>query len=100
MELRKAFGTLATGVTTVSCLDSETGLPHGMTANSFTCVSMDPPLVLVALSNEAQTFRLIDESEFFGVSVLAEPQKHQSDVFAVDQKMASTTCFTCPGAYH
>jgi len=52
VELRRAFGTFVTGVTVITTWD-ETGAPRGMTANSFTSVSLDPPLLLVCLHKQA-----------------------------------------------
>ena len=52
--LRDALGCFATGVTVVTCLD-EAGQPVGLTANSFTSVSLDPPLLLVCIAKEAAT---------------------------------------------
>ena len=46
--LRDALGCFATGVTVVTCL-AEDGTPAGLTVNSFTSVSLDPPLLLVCL---------------------------------------------------
>ena len=51
-DLRRAFGHFATGVTIVTTLD-EAGAPCGFTANSFTSVSIDPPLLLVNIAKSA-----------------------------------------------
>ncbi|WP_049565855.1 flavin reductase family protein [Nonomuraea sp. SBT364] len=71
--LRRAFGTFATGVTVVT-----TGgdVPHAMTANSFTSVSLDPPLVLVCIDKGAVMHQCLTMTGTFGVSVLAA---HQED---------------------
>jgi len=78
--LRGAFGTFATGVTVVSVGDP---LPHGMTANSFTSVSLEPPLVLVCVDRTAVMHERLLATGVFGVSVLAEEQekvaRHFSD---------------------
>ncbi|MBM2620112.1 flavin reductase family protein [Actinoplanes sp. LDG1-06] len=66
--LRKAYGAFATGVTVVTVGGAA---PHGMTANSFTSVSLDPPLVLVCVDRTAQMHGRIDTEPVFGVSVLA-----------------------------
>ena len=50
--LRDALGCFATGVTVVTCFD-EDGSPVGITANSFTSVSLDPPLLLVCIHKQA-----------------------------------------------
>lgn len=80
-ELRAAFGQYATGVTVVTA-DLGGGKRVGMTANSFTSVSLDPPLILWCPGrNSASTehFRL---STHFGINVLAREQHHLSRQFA------------------
>ncbi|BCJ41156.1 oxidoreductase [Actinoplanes ianthinogenes] len=66
--LRRAFGTFATGVTVVTVGGAA---PHGMTANSFTAVSLDPPLVLVCIEHNAVMHQALRDAGQFGVSVLA-----------------------------
>ena len=58
-DLRRAFGTFATGVTIVTTRD-ETGNNYGFTANSFTSVSLDPPLILICLSKSAGSRKIFD----------------------------------------
>src|SRR5579862_2503239 len=60
----------ASGVTIVTCR-GELG-PHGMTASSFTGVSLDPPLVLVCVERSTHTHRMIEQERAFGVHVLRE----------------------------
>ena len=50
-ELRRALSCFLTGVTVVTTTDGD-GVPRGITANSFTSVSLDPPLVLVCVDSE------------------------------------------------
>lgn len=69
--LRRAFGTFATGVTVVTVGGAA---PHGMTANSFTSVSLEPPLALVCVEREAVMHRSLHQSRLFGISVLASHQ--------------------------
>jgi flavin reductase (DIM6/NTAB) family NADH-FMN oxidoreductase RutF len=71
-ELRQAFGTFATGVTVVTVGGSA---PHGMTANSFTSVSLDPPLVLICIDRDAVMHSSLDTVGHFGVSVLSTQQE-------------------------
>jgi flavin reductase len=78
-QLRRAFGTFATGVTVVTVGG---GAPHGMTANSFTSVSLDPPLVLVCVDRDAVMHRSLDMTGYFGVSVLAVNQEPVARHFA------------------
>ena len=70
--LRRAFGTFATGVTVVTVGGSA---PHGMTANSFTSVSLDPPLVLICIDRGAVMHQSLDSTDHFGVSVLGMEQE-------------------------
>jgi flavin reductase (DIM6/NTAB) family NADH-FMN oxidoreductase RutF len=55
---------------------------HGMTANAFVSVSLDPPLVLVSLDNRSYMHRILSSGGRFGVSVLAENQEVLSNHFA------------------
>ncbi len=55
---------------------------HGMTANAFVSVSLDPPLVLVSLDNRSNMHRILPTVRRFGISVLAEDQKPLSNHFA------------------
>ena len=67
-KLRKAFGSFATGVTLVTTRQ-ENGTPRGFTANSFTSVSLDPPLLLVCISKNAQSYSTFRDSKYFAVNV-------------------------------
>jgi flavin reductase (DIM6/NTAB) family NADH-FMN oxidoreductase RutF len=66
--LRRAFGMFATGVTVVTVGGDS---PHGMTANSFASVSLDPPLVLVCVGRTAVMHEVLTATGTFAVSVLA-----------------------------
>ncbi len=79
--LRTAFGTFMTGVTVVTAQD-KTDAPLGFTANSFTSVSLDPPLVLVCLAKASQNRDALVQAEGFAVNVLAETQTDISNTFA------------------
>lgn len=79
--LRDAMGCFATGITIVTALDAE-GTPVGLTANSFTSVSLDPPLLLVCIANTAGTARALREAAHFGVNVLQIGQQPTSNRFA------------------
>ncbi|MEM1078071.1 MAG: flavin reductase family protein [Pseudomonadota bacterium] len=80
-ELRKAFGTFLTGVTVVTAQDTQ-GAPLGFTANSFTSVSLDPPLVLVCLANRSANFDAFTRAGGFAVNILGEHQMALSNTFA------------------
>ena len=79
--LRDAMGCFATGITIVTALDAA-GTPVGLTANSFTSVSLDPPLLLVCIANTAGTAPVLREAMHFGVNVLQIGQQPTSNRFA------------------
>ena len=79
--LREAFSAYMTGVTVVTTINSQ-NQPIGFTANSFTSVSLDPPLLLVCLAKTSKKFREMTEAKGFAVNVLAESQKYISNTFA------------------
>jgi flavin reductase (DIM6/NTAB) family NADH-FMN oxidoreductase RutF len=79
-EFRKAMGCFATGVTIIT-LDLE-GEVHGMTANAFASVSLDPPLVLVCVDHSARTHAHLHAKKRFGVNILAENQRVISEYYA------------------
>ncbi len=79
--LRNAFGTFMTGVTVVTC-KTAAGAPIGFTANSFTSVSLDPPLVLVCIARDTQHFDSFARARGFAVNILSEDQKEISQIFA------------------
>ena len=70
-----------TGVTVVSTLTAE-GEPYGLTVNSFTSVSLDPPLVLACLDNASSGIEHFESSHTFAVSVLASDQEEISVHFS------------------
>lgn len=79
-EFRKAMASFATGVTVIT-VDFE-GEVHGMTANAFASVSLDPPLVLVCVDHQARTHAHLHTKKRFGVNVLAESQNAVSQYYA------------------
>ena len=80
-ELRQALGCFATGVTIITTTDSG-GRPRGMTANSFTSVSLDPPLILVCVATAAPLWPVLAAAPGFAVNVLSEHQREVSQQFA------------------
>jgi flavin reductase (DIM6/NTAB) family NADH-FMN oxidoreductase RutF len=79
-DFRNALGRFASGVTVIAAHHQEH--THGMTANAFVSVSLDPPLVLVSLDNRSHMHRILPEARRYGVSVLAENQEPLSNHFA------------------
>jgi len=80
-DFRRACGRFATGVTIASVVDPH-GTPHGLTVNSFTSVSLDPPLVLVAVGHTASVMEAFREARFFAVNVLGAEQRELAGRFA------------------
>ena len=79
--LRRAFGAFPTGVTIATTRDDQ-GAPVGFTANSFTSVSLDPPLLLVCLARTASSYAAFAAAPRFAVSVLGAAQREASRAFA------------------
>jgi flavin reductase (DIM6/NTAB) family NADH-FMN oxidoreductase RutF len=79
-DFRKALGCFATGVTVIT-VDQE-GEVHGMTANAFTAVSLDPILVLVCVDHRARTHAHLHTRKRFGVNVLRSDQQAISEYYA------------------
>ncbi|QRM57531.1 flavin reductase family protein [Sinorhizobium sp. BG8] len=96
--LRDAFGAFATGVTVVTARD-EAGKPIGFTANSFTSVSLDPPLLLVCLARTSRNFAIMTSTPRFAVNILSELQKDVSNTFArpVEDRFAAVNWRAAPG---
>jgi flavin reductase (DIM6/NTAB) family NADH-FMN oxidoreductase RutF len=80
-EFRDALGWFATGVTVITTHSPEGDLV-GFTANSFTSVSLDPPLVLFSLNRQAQCLSIFEGCAHFAVNILAEHQAELSSRFA------------------
>jgi 3-hydroxy-9,10-secoandrosta-1,3,5(10)-triene-9,17-dione monooxygenase reductase component len=81
VRLRRALGTFATGVTIVTALDA-TGQRLGVTANSFTSLSLDPPMVLWSLARDAYSLPTFLGAGRFVVHILADDQGRLSERFA------------------
>jgi flavin reductase (DIM6/NTAB) family NADH-FMN oxidoreductase RutF len=93
--LRDALGCFATGVTVVTCLNSEER-PAGLTVNSFTSVSLDPPLLLVCLAKQAASAAALIEASHFAVNVLQTGQQPASIRFSTrDEDRFGATPWSC-----
>lgn len=77
---RDAMGKFATGVTVL--LTENDGVPHGMTANGFMSVSLDPKLVVISIGHKATFLEKVSQSKKFSVNILAEDQENYSRHFA------------------
>jgi len=80
MDFRRTLGMFATGVTVITTKRAEQ--VHGMTANAFMSVSLQPPLILISVDRRAKMNALLYEGAHYGVSVLEERQAAVSDRFA------------------
>ncbi|MEO7239973.1 MAG: flavin reductase family protein [Sphingomicrobium sp.] len=93
--LRAALGCFATGVTVVTCLDGH-GQPVGLTCNSFTSVSLDPPLLLVCVAKSAASAPALTTAANFAVNVLQTKQQPASIRFATrDEDRFGSTPWAC-----
>ncbi|MGA7295576.1 MAG: flavin reductase family protein [Terriglobales bacterium] len=79
-DFRQAMGCFATGVTIIT-VDREVEV-HGMTANAFTAVSLDPLLVLVCVNHRARTHAHLHSRKRFGVNILRSDQQSISEYYA------------------
>jgi len=80
LDLRQALGKFATGVTVVTCHGAKG--PCGITANSFSSVSLEPPLVLWNIAKVSHSLRAYLDAEYFAINVLAAGQQELSSHFA------------------
>ena len=93
--LRDALGCFATGVTVVTCLD-EAGTPAGLTVNSFTSVSLDPPLLSVCIAKYAASAKPLSEAPNFAINVLQTGQQPASIRFSTrDEDRFGATPWAC-----
>jgi flavin reductase len=99
-SLRRVLGAFATGVTVVTAGGE---IPHGMTANSFTAVSLDPPLILVCVGRDALMHNVLDQQTAFAVSILAADQTQVARYFADKRRPVGRDQFAAvswsPGAH-
>jgi flavin reductase (DIM6/NTAB) family NADH-FMN oxidoreductase RutF len=78
---RRVVGHFATGITVIT-VEREPGLVHGMTANSFTSVSLDPLLILICVDHNARLLSFLEVQGRFGVNILKDNQQSVSEYFA------------------
>lgn len=79
--LRQVFGQFCTGVTAVCASDAD-GRRYGITVNSFSSLSLDPPLALFALIRDSETLKVIEAAGAFSINILAESQQDISNRLA------------------
>jgi len=80
-QFRDALGRFATGICVISTRHAD-GRTAAITINSFTSVSLEPPLVLFCIGNSTGLFSWFDVGDPFVVNVLSDDQRHVSDRFA------------------
>lgn len=80
LDLRQSLGRFATGVTVVTCLGDKG--PCGITANSFSSVSLEPPLVLWNIAKVSHSLRAYLDAEHFAINILGADQQGLSHHFA------------------
>ena len=79
-DFRRVLGQFATGVTIITAMDGDE--PAGVAANSFTSVSLDPPLVLFCVGRTSSTWPRIESARKFAVNILGEHQEEVCRLFA------------------
>lgn len=83
LSMRNVLGHFATGVIAITAIDPDTGRGAGLAANSFTSVSLDPPLVAFCVAHTSTSWPGVKKAETFAINVLAEDQEHVGRQLAV-----------------
>lgn len=99
-DLREAMRQWTSGVTVVTTLHQ--GMPHGMTVNSFTSISLDPPMIAVSMTTTTRTCRYLLASGYFGVHILEQNQQNLADIFSgrgMDESNRFSTVGYFPGIH-
>lgn len=91
-DFRSTVGTFATGVTVVTSMGAE-GHGYGMTANAFSSVSLDPPLVLVCVIHPSEGAKHIEANQCFAVNILHAEQEPISRYFAARDRPRGQDAF-------
>lgn len=74
-RFRSILGRFATGVVAITAIEPATGHPNGLAANTFTSVSLDPPLVSFCVAHTSTTWPKLRWAERFGINVLSSAQR-------------------------
>jgi flavin reductase (DIM6/NTAB) family NADH-FMN oxidoreductase RutF len=90
-DFRNALGAFATGVTVITTQRGEH--PYGMTANAFSSLSLDPPLILVCVKSSAEGSQIIDQNGVFAVNVLGSEQEALSRYFSSKERPRGIDAF-------
>jgi 3-oxoadipate enol-lactonase len=103
---RRVLSTFATGVVAIAGLGPD-GIPTGLAANSFSSVSLDPPLVSFCVAHTSSSWPLIKSRPRFSINILAEDQHHVCTALArkggmkfdgLDWSLSNTGCLVIDGA--
>lgn len=84
-RLRNALGSFATGITIITANDLNPDNYVGITANSFSSISLNPPLILWSLDKKARSLSAYQSSEYFAVNILSADQIDLANRFATQQ---------------
>lgn len=97
-RLRDVLGHFATGVVAITAIDPASGRPTGLAANSFTSVSLEPPLVAFCVAHSSSTWPLLRQAAHLCINVLSEPQAEVCRQLAVKggDKFAGVAWGTSP----
>ena len=87
-DFRRLLGHFASGVTVVTTRDSQ-GRPAGLTASAFTSVSLNPPMILVCVAQNAQSYEALQGADRFAVNILGQGQETLSNRFATKSSSAA-----------
>jgi flavin reductase (DIM6/NTAB) family NADH-FMN oxidoreductase RutF len=90
-EFRASLGAFATGVTVITTQGAEH--PYGMTANAFSSLSLDPPLVLVCVKSKTEGSQTLESNGVFAVNVLGADQEPLSRYFSSKDRPRGSDCF-------
>jgi flavin reductase (DIM6/NTAB) family NADH-FMN oxidoreductase RutF len=96
-EFRRACARFATGVCVLTTCTPD-GRPHGLTVNSFSSLSLDPPLVMAAIARASTQLAGFESSSFFAVNILTEEQRPLSARFARPEEGRFNGTGWSPGA--
>jgi 3-hydroxy-9,10-secoandrosta-1,3,5(10)-triene-9,17-dione monooxygenase reductase component len=101
MRFRSVLGRFATGVVAVTAIDPATGAPTGLAANSFTSVSLDPPLVAFCVAHTSATWPKVRAADRHCINILAEHQREICLQLATKggDKFAGLTWTKSPGGH-
>ncbi len=84
-EFKNCLGCFASGVTVITCIDSNQA-KQGITINSFSSLSLNPPLILFSLAHDSNNYPIFSSCKKFTVNILSDTQLDISNNFAFNKK--------------